>query len=111
MSHLCFKIKKEKAFNWPFESFERSLHIVMMVMMVHNVPRTVCGLPGVQVLRILCCYIFVRRTTRAAQETGATENVHTSDQDWTFKEGQDQTPALSPPLQMKVINPGDMHQC
>ncbi|KAI3364089.1 hypothetical protein L3Q82_010916, partial [Scortum barcoo] len=43
-------------------------------------------------------------TTRAAQETGASENMYKAAPGWTFKESQDQTPTSSPPLQMNTRN-------
>lgn len=55
-------------------------------------------------LELTWLYIFyVYRATRAAQETGASENVHTANPGWTFKESQDQTTTPSPPLQMNTI--------
>lgn len=50
----------------------------------------------------MSCYIFVCRTPGEAQETGASENVHTTNPGRTFKESQDQTPAPPPPLQVNV---------
>lgn len=53
---------------------------------------------------LLYLRVFVCRATRAAQETGASENMHKAAPDWTFKKSQDQTPTPSPPLQMNIGN-------